>query len=80
MTAAWHVDKGGQCFDLVTLFLASAPINILSDLAILILPLPIITELRIERRAKVGLVLTFMCGVFVAAVDVGEYQLKPKPT
>jgi hypothetical protein len=36
------------------------------------LPLPIITELRMERRAKIGLVMTFMCGVFVAAVDVGE--------
>lgn len=60
----------GQCFDLVTLFLSSAPVNILSDLAILILPLPIITGLRIEKQAKIGLVLTFLCGAFVAIVDV----------
>lgn len=58
--------------DTVTLFLASSPINILSDLAILVLPLPIITSLRMEIHQKIGLVLTFICLIFVAIVDVGE--------
>ncbi|BEJ14309.1 hypothetical protein CspHIS471_0400760 [Cutaneotrichosporon sp. HIS471] len=70
IAAAWRNDIQGKCYDNVTLFLSSAPVNILSDIAILMLPLPIITELRMERRAKIGLVMTFMCGVFVAAVDV----------
>lgn len=78
IAAAWHPDMHGQCYDNVTLFLSSAPVNILSDIAILMLPLPIITELRMERRAKIGLVMTFMCGVFVAAVDVGESRRDPK--
>lgn len=81
LAAAWQWDQSGQCFDLVTLFLASSPINILSDLAILILPLPIITGLRIERKEKIGLVLAFLCGVFVAIVDVGEWwSIAPIPT
>lgn len=73
LSAAWTWSKEGQCFDLVTLFLASSPINVLSDLAILYMPLPIITGLRIERTAKIGLVLAFLCGIFVAIVDVGKY-------
>jgi hypothetical protein len=72
ISAAWDWNQEGKCIDSVTLFLASSPINILSDLAILYLPLPIITGLRIERTAKIGLVLAFMCGIFVAVVDVGE--------
>ena len=60
----------GQCIDLVSMYLSSAPVNILTDIAILLLPLPILTALRIEFRQKVVLVATFIVGGFVAIVDV----------
>lgn len=63
-------DQEGTCIDVVSLYLASAPINVLTDLAILLLPLPILTRLRMEFRQKVALVATFTVGAFVTIVDV----------
>ena len=58
------------CTDLVTLYLSSAPINIYTDLVILALPMPILTNMRLPRKQKIILVITFSFGAFVAAVDV----------
>ncbi|ORY31789.1 major facilitator superfamily domain-containing protein [Naematelia encephala] len=63
-------DDDGKCIDLVSLYLSSAPINVLTDLAILLLPLPILTRMRMEWRQKVILVATFIVGGFVTIFDV----------
>ncbi|WVR06693.1 hypothetical protein IAU60_003725 [Kwoniella sp. DSM 27419] len=68
--AAWSYDPNAKCIDVISLYLSSAPINILTDLAILLLPLPILTSLRMEFRQKVVLVTTFVVGGFVTIVDV----------
>lgn len=68
--SAAFTDSEGKCIDLVGLYLSSAPVNVITDLAILLLPLPILTALRIEFRQKVVLVATFIVGGFVAIVDV----------
>lgn len=59
-----------QCIPLLTEFICSAPVNIVTDLAILALPLPVLTSMRLPRRQKIILVLTFALGVFVTIVDV----------
>ena len=69
IAAAFTLEQG-TCIDIVALYLSSAPITILTDLAILLLPLPILTSLRIEFRQKVVLVATFVVGGFVTVVDV----------
>jgi hypothetical protein len=69
VTAAFSL-TGGTCIDIVALYLSSMPINVLTDLAILLLPLPILTSLRMEFRQKVILVTTFIVGGFVTIVDV----------
>lgn len=38
------------CADIVTLYLSSAPVNIITDIAILFLPMPILTGLRLPVR------------------------------
>lgn len=58
------------CTDIVTLYLSSAPVNIITDLATLVLPMPILTSLRLPRKQKIILLITFSFGVFVAVVDV----------
>jgi hypothetical protein len=60
----------GTCIDIVALYLSSMPINVLTDLAILLLPLPILTSLRMELREKVILVATFIVGGFATVIDV----------
>ncbi|SLM35439.1 Major facilitator superfamily domain, general substrate transporter [Lasallia pustulata] len=58
------------CINIVTLYLSSAPVNIITDLAILFLPMPILTSLRLPRKQKIILIITFSFGAFVAVIDV----------
>ncbi|KAK4694658.1 MFS transporter, FHS family, L-fucose permease, partial [Lecanoromycetidae sp. Uapishka_2] len=62
--------SGAKCIDIVTLYLSSAPVNIITDLAILFLPMPILTSMRLPRNEKIILIITFSFGAFVAVVDV----------
>ncbi|KAJ5907884.1 hypothetical protein N7495_000566 [Penicillium taxi] len=59
-----------HCIDILTLYLSSSPVNIVTDLAILFLPMPLLTEMRLPRKQKIILVVTFSFGFFVAVVDV----------
>lgn len=70
--AAFNSDTNtnAQCIDIVTLYLSSAPVNIVTDLALLFLPMPILTGMKLPRNEKIILVATFSFGGFVAAVDV----------
>jgi hypothetical protein len=69
--ASWDPNAvAQQCIPLLTEFICSAPINITTDLAILALPIPVLTGMRLPRRQKTILIITFALGVFVAIVDV----------
>lgn len=59
-----------RCTDIVTLYLSSAPVNIITDLALLFIPFPILTSMRLPRNEKIILIVTFSFGAFVAVVDV----------
>lgn len=58
------------CIPLLTEFICSAPVNVVTDLAILALPLPVLTSMRLPRRQKIILIFTFALGIFVTVVDV----------
>ncbi|KAI7561213.1 hypothetical protein D0864_08768 [Hortaea werneckii] len=58
------------CTDIVTIYLSSAPLNLITDFAILFLPMPVLTAMRLPRKQKIILVVTFGFGIFVTAVDV----------
>jgi fucose permease len=62
--------ENATCTDIVTLYLSSAPLNIITDIAILFLPIPILTGMRLPRKQKIILVATFSFGAFVAIIDV----------
>ena len=64
-TFKYPVPKDTSCTDILSLYLSSAPVNIITDLALLVLPMPILTGMRLPRKQKIILVVTF-----VAAVDV----------
>ncbi|KAF7597167.1 hypothetical protein BBP40_009506 [Aspergillus hancockii] len=59
-----------SCTSIITLYLASAPINIITDIAILFLPMPILTKIHLPWRQKIILTATFGGGVFVTIIDV----------
>lgn len=73
IAAAWDPMKGqlgAQCIPLLVEFICSAPVNVVTDLAILALPLPVLTGMRLPPRQKFILVITFLVGIFVTIVDV----------
>lgn len=61
---------GAKCTDILTIYLSSIPLNITTDLAILFLPMPILTKMRLPKKQKIILVVTFSFGIFAAIVDV----------
>lgn len=72
VTAAYAspTPQSASCTNIVTIYLSSAPLNIITDLAILFLPMPILTSMHLPRKQKTILVITFGFGIFVAVVDV----------
>lgn len=70
--AAWAIEgeDHASCIPLLTEFICAAPVNIVTDLAILALPIPVLTSMRLPSRQKSILVLTFTLGIFVTIVDV----------
>lgn len=70
--AAWDptLDNVAKCIPLLTEFICSAPVNIVTDLVILTLPIPVLTGMQLPPRQKFILVFTFTLGIFVTVVDV----------
>lgn len=66
----YPLPSDAKCTDIITLYLCSSPVNIITDLAIFFLPMPILTKMRLPRKQKIILVVTFSFGFFVAIVDV----------
>jgi len=64
------IPSDAHCTDIVTIYLASAPVNIITDLVMLLLPMPILTGMRLPRKQKAILVITFGFGLFVAVIDI----------
>ncbi|MCJ1438932.1 hypothetical protein MMC27_008322 [Xylographa pallens] len=62
---AFNWDKtilGGSCIDLIAVYRWVSIPNLVTDMAILALPLPIIWRLHTNRRQKIGLTITFLTG------------------
>ena len=59
-----------HCTDILTIYLSSIPLNIITDLAILLLPIPVLTAMKLPKKQKIILLVTFGFGIFVAVVDV----------
>ncbi|QGA21903.1 hypothetical protein EYB26_009617 [Talaromyces marneffei] len=60
----------GHCEGIFASFLASSPYNIITDFAILLLPIPLLTRMTLPFRQKVILVFTFSLAIFVILVDL----------
>lgn len=52
----------GYCIDRPAVYLATAIINIVTDLGILIIPIPMVLALKMPKIQKIGLMLMFVVG------------------
>ncbi|KAF8854103.1 hypothetical protein BDZ45DRAFT_806100 [Acephala macrosclerotiorum] len=59
-----------NCLDQKALWFSNASLNIFSDLAILIAPMPALSSLRLPRRQKIGLMFIFALGGVTCIISV----------
>jgi hypothetical protein len=52
----------GHCINLLAFWFSNAAFNILSDIFIIILPIPVLKSLSIPRKQKYGLIMIFIMG------------------
>lgn len=53
---------GGRCFDIIAWYRWSGLMNILTDVVMLILPLPMVWKIQSSKRVKIGLSITLATG------------------
>jgi len=66
----WNPTLAGHCFNFQALWFSNASINIVTDLTLIILPIPVISSLHLPRKQKVGiwLILAIGSSVFIASI------------
>ncbi|KAK6344400.1 hypothetical protein TWF696_008036 [Orbilia brochopaga] len=69
---AWSPEFPQGCVNLSALYYSSASINIATDLVILLLPIPVLHRLQIDRRRKVALIAIFSVGGIAVAGSVAQ--------
>ena len=62
ITSLWNFSEKGHCIDLNRFFLGAGIANVLLNTVILLLPLPMIWTLEIEKKHKLALSGVFMLG------------------
>lgn len=58
----WFRQKPGHCIDMYSMFLVCGLYDVVLDLIILILPLPMMWRLHIGRGRKISIFFAFICG------------------
>ncbi|KAF8243071.1 MFS general substrate transporter [Wilcoxina mikolae CBS 423.85] len=59
-----------KCLDVVRLVYAAAPLQIITDFAVLLLPMPILSSLQLPWKQRAMLMVIFGAGGFVAVLQV----------
>ncbi|KAK8040512.1 hypothetical protein PG991_000300 [Apiospora marii] len=71
VSAAWTLQHGeAQCLDLTVVALANAAVNIFTEAAILVIPLPILVKLKMSTRQKAEVIGLLSLGAIVILVAV----------
>ena len=68
---------GGHCVNSINFYIALASTNLFTDVAILLLPMPIVWRLQISTSRKLSISAVFMLGGFVCAIAL--YRITTLP-
>ncbi|KAM0277695.1 hypothetical protein ACHAQH_005638 [Verticillium albo-atrum] len=60
----------GTCINRPSLYIATAVVNIASDIVLFCLPLPIVVKLQVPRRQKLGLLMIFLLGSIIVEANL----------
>ena len=72
ISARFHFETQTKehCRGIFASFISSSPYNIITDTAILVIPIPLLTRMRMPTREKMILVVTFGVAICVIGVDI----------
>ncbi|OHF03678.1 integral membrane protein [Colletotrichum orchidophilum] len=68
---------GGKCLDVGILYMATAVSNIVTDVMLFILPMPMIFSLRMKMASKIGAVIIFAIGSMTVATSIVRLTYLP---
>lgn len=75
----WSMNKSlvaAHCLPKAPVWFTNASIQIITDIIILILPMPIVSKLRLPKRQRAGIMIIFGVGVCVIATSLARvYEL-----
>lgn len=60
---------GGHCIDVATLYIATAIANIVTDIALFVLPIPMVINLKMSKFQKAGAIVIFGIGSMTVATS-----------
>jgi hypothetical protein len=62
IASSYNITIMGECINRPALYIATAVVNIMSDIILFCLPLPFVIKLQVPRRQKLGLLFIFLLG------------------
>jgi hypothetical protein len=68
----------GYCMDQVSHVVAPIALDLVSEVAIMLLPARILWKLRLPRKKKIGLSITFGLGIFVTVTNIVRINIYAK--
>ena len=71
----WNPSLPGTCGDSVASFLADGIINLIVDLAVITLPMPMIWRLQMSQQRKIALTIVFALGIMYVNVNRCQQNL-----
>jgi hypothetical protein len=66
----WDQSIGGHCLSRLGVWFANASLNIITDVVICLMPVPVLNRLRLPRKQKYALIAVFCLGLFVCLTSI----------
>ncbi|KAG8628913.1 hypothetical protein KVT40_002778 [Elsinoe batatas] len=66
----WNRPTPGKCLPVPMVYYSPAVITIIVDIVLFLLPIPLVLPLRMNRRRKIGLIITFLLGLMTTLCSV----------
>ncbi|KAI9845651.1 MAG: hypothetical protein M1837_004625 [Sclerophora amabilis] len=66
----WGLELGTSCARSIPLAVVQGTLNVVLDLFILIAPMPVISNLRLSKKKKYGVLAVFMTGIFAVVASI----------
>jgi hypothetical protein len=70
---SWDPTVPGTCLAAGPSFTAYAIVTIVSDVAVAIIPIPVLLQLKVSMGKKVGLIVIFLLGLFTTLCSIFRY-------